>query len=258
MKRILFVLFAATAASAWSATAAAQQGYEFEVYDTHVKQPGVIELELNTNFVAAGPKVIDAEFVPTRHMLRSSFELGAGLTRWLEGSVYVLGARQANGHSSYVGNRFRLTAVLPAPEGSPFGLGLTQEVGYARPGFAEDRWSYELSPMLSATWKSLSFVVNPAFERALDATEPHSIEFEPRGKIAHHFGDEGSIALEYYSSLGPFSAFEPRSEQNHQLFASFEKELHERWEFALSYGHGLTVASDRSVIATRVEYNFSR
>ena len=95
-------------------------------------------------------------------------------------------------------------------------------------------------------------------ELTLAADEIASIEFEPRGKIAHHFGDEGSVALEYYSSLGPFSAFEPRSEQNHQLFASFEKELHERWEFALSYGHGLTVASDRSVIATRVEYNFSR
>lgn len=252
------MLFIATTASLWSRTASAQQGYEFEVYDTQVKQPGAIELELNTNFVAAGPKLPDPEFVPTRHMLRSSFELGAGLTRWLEGSIYVLGERQANGHASYVGNRLRLTAVLPSTEGSRFGLGLTQEVGYGRPGFAEDRWTYELSPMVSASWKSLAFVVNPAFERALDATEPHSVEFEPRGKIARNFGDEGSIALEYYSSLGPLRAFDPRSEQIHQLFASFEKELHERWEFALSYGHGLTGASDRSVIATRVEYQFTR
>ena len=258
MKKILFVLFAAATASVSARTAAAQQGYEFEVYGTDVKQPGVIELELNTNFVAAGPKLVDAEFVPTNHMLRSSFELGAGLTRWLEASVYVLGARQSSGRASYVGNRLRLTAVLPSTAGSPFGIGVTQEVGYARPGFAEDRWTYELSPMVSASWGSLDFVVNPAFERALDATESHSIEFEPRGKIARNFGDEGSIAVEYYSSLGPVTAFEPRSEQNHQLFATLEKELHERWEFAVSYGHGLTDASDRSVIATRVEYKFHR
>jgi hypothetical protein len=258
MPRIFFLLFVATNADLLPRTATAQQGYEFEVYDTRVKQPGTIELELNTNFVAAGPKLPDASLLPTRHMLRSSFELGAGLTRWLEGSVYLLGARQANGGPSYVGNRLRLTAVLPATAETPFGLGLTQEIGYARPGFAEDRWTYELSPMMSATWKSLAFVVNPAFERALDATGPHSIEFEPRGKIARNFGDEGSVAVEYYTSLGPLRAFDPRSEQVHQLFASFEKELHERLEFALSYGHGLTASSDRSVIATRIEYNFSR
>ena len=258
MRKLLVIVSLAAAFGIQSRAAGAQQGYEFEVYGTQVKQPGAIELELNTNYVASGPQIADAELFPTHHMLRSSLELSAGLTSYLEASLYALGARQANGHSAYVGNRLRLTAAVPADFGLPIGLGLTQEIGYSRPGFAEDRWSYELSPMISARIKSLSFVLNPSLERAVGTPGPHSIEFEPKGKIAREFGDEGSVALEYYSSLGPIRALDPRSEQIHQLFASVEKEFAHQWEFALSFGRGLTAVSDRNVIATRVEYNFGR
>lgn len=247
------------AAFAIQSRAYAQQGYEFEVYGTQVKQPGTVELELNTNYVASGPdQLVHPELYPTHHMLRSSLELSAGLTNYLEASIYALGARRADGTSAFVGNRLRLTAAVPADFGLPIGLGLTQEIGYSRPGFAEDRWSYELSPMISARWSSLSFVVNPSFERAVGTPGPHSIEFEPKGKITREFGDEGYVALEYYSSLGAIHALDPRSEQIHQLFASVGKDLAQHWELALSFGRGLTAASDRNVIATRVEYNFGR
>src|SRR6476646_6735097 len=83
--------------------AMAQQGYEFEVYDTHLAKPGTIELELNTNFVASGRKQIDEGVFPTHHMLRSSFEVGTGVTNWLEASVYVLSAHRPTGGTSFVG-----------------------------------------------------------------------------------------------------------------------------------------------------------
>jgi hypothetical protein len=255
MRKFLVVVCLASAFGIQS-RAEAQQGYEFEVYGTQVKQPGAVELELNTNYVASGPRLVDAELFPTHHLLRSSLELSAGLTNYLEAAVYVLGARRDDGHSAFVGNRLRVTAAVPAHFGLPIGLGITQELGYSRPGYAEDKWSYELSPMVSANLGSLSLVLNPSLERAVGTPGPHSIEFEPKGKIAREFGDEGSIALQYYSSLGPIRALDPRSEQIHQLFASVEKELWQRWEVALSYGRGLTAASDRNVIATRIEYNF--
>lgn len=238
--------------------AAAQQGYEFEVYDTHLTRPGTTEFELNTNFVASGPKQPDTGLFPTHHMLRSSFEIGTGLTNWLEGSIYVLAVHQPNAGASYVGNRIRMTASAPADWNLPVEFGLTQEVGYARPGFAENRWTYELSPMIGKTWGSVALVANPAFERSLSGPAAHPIEFEPRGRISYGFRDEGSLSLEYYSSLGPTSGFYPRSGQKHQLFVAVEKEFSTRWELAASFGRGLTAASDRSVIATRVEYRISR
>ncbi len=241
-----------------ASTAAAQQGYEFEVYDTHLTKPGTTELELNTNFVASGPKRPDIDLFPTRHMLRSSLELGTGLTRWLEGSIYVLAAQRPGAGFSYVGNRMRLTASAPDSWGLPVEIGLTQEVGYARPGFAEHRWTYELSPMIGKTWGSVSFAFNPVFERSLTGVNTHEVEFEPKGKIGLLFGDEGSLSLEYYSTLGPTARFDPRSEQKHQLFAAFEKELSANFEVAGSVGRGLTSSSDRMVIATRLEYRIGR
>jgi hypothetical protein len=238
--------------------ALAQKGYEFEVYDTQIKSPGTVEFELNTNFVASGPKRVDSALFPTNHMLRSSFEIGAGLTNWLEGSIYVLAVHRPNGGASYVGNRARFTAVAPVDWNLPVEFGLTQEVGYARAGFAENRWTYELSPMIGKTWRSVSLVANPAFERSLGDPSAHPIEFEPRGRISYGFGDEGSLSLEYYTSLGPTSGFDPRSEQKHQLFVAADKEISTRWELAASFGRGLTASSDRSVVATRIEYRFSR
>ncbi|HEY8686745.1 MAG TPA: hypothetical protein VIO57_14170 [Chloroflexota bacterium] len=238
-------------------TVMAQQGYEFEVYGTQLTKPGTTEFELNTNFVASGPKQINIGLFPTNHMLRSSLEIGTGITNWLEGSVYVLAVHRPNGGASYVGNRIRATAAAPAEWNLPFEFGLTQEVGYARPGFAENRWTYELSPMIGKSWRSVSLVANPAFERSLSGQAARPIEFEPRGKISYGFGDEGSLALEYYTTLGPVSGFDARSEQKHQLFVAVEKELANRWELAASFGRGLTASSDRAVVSTRIEYRIN-
>jgi hypothetical protein len=241
-----------------ASTAAAQQGYEFEVYDTHLTSPGTTELELNTNFVASGPRLPDPTLFPTHHMLRSSLEIGRGLTSWLEGSVYVLGVHRERAGSCYVGNRVRLTAAAPDSWNLPVEIGLTQEIGYARPGFAEHRWTYELSPMIGKTWGSVALAFNPVLERSVADDGKQEVEFEPKGRLGFSFGDEASLALEYYSTLGPTSGFDPRFEQKHQLFASFEKELSSRFEIAGSVGRGLTSSSDRMVIATRLEYLIGR
>jgi len=258
MRNLSFLLFIVFPLLAPFSPASAQQGYEFEVYDTHLAKPGTTEFELNTNFVSSGQKQMVKGVFPTHHMLRSSFEIGRGLAEWLEASVYVLGVHQPGIGSSYVGNRLRVTASAPAGWDLPLEFGLTQEIGYARPGFAENRWVYEVSPMIGKTVGPVSFVLNPAFERSLSAEPSHPLEFEPKGRISYGFGQEGSIALEYYSTLGPMSGFDPRSEQKHQLFAAFEKELSDTWEMALSVGRGLTPSSDRAVIATRLEYRIGQ
>jgi hypothetical protein len=237
--------------------ATAQQGYEFEVYDTHLTRPGTTELELNTNFVASGRKQVENGLLPTHHMVRSSVEIGTGLTNWLEASLYFVAVHRPNAGASYVGNRIRATASAPPHWNLPVEFGLTQEFGYSRPGFAENRWTYELAPMIGKSWRSLAFVVNPAFERSLGGQTNHPVEFEPRARIGYGFGDDGSFSLEYYAALGPTSGFDPRSQQKHQLFAAIEKEFSTRWDLAVSFGRGLTASSDRAVLATRLEYRMN-
>lgn len=235
----------------------AQQGYEFEVYNTEISAPGAGELELHTNFVPSGSQLFDdADGRATHRAFRSAVELSTGLTSWLEGSLYAVGYARSGAGLQYVGNRTRLTAVVPRAWNLPLDLGLSQEVGYARAGFAENRWAYEITPIVGKDLGRMSLVLNPAFERGIGANSEHDWEFEPRAAVGYTFGDEKSLALEYYSVLGPVDAFDPRSHQRHQLFAIGKTELPSGLEGSFGIGRGLTRNSDRWVISSRLEVKF--
>src|SRR5438552_12669082 len=160
-----------------AASAHAQQGYEFEVYGTEVSARGTGELELHTNFVPSGAqRVDDAEGRATHRALRSSLELSTGLASWLSASLYTVVYGRNGVGIQYVGNRARLTAVAPTRWNLPFDAGLSQEVGYARRGFADNRWGFEITPILGKEIGSVSLWLNPAFEHGLGTAE-HEWEF---------------------------------------------------------------------------------
>jgi hypothetical protein len=236
--------------------AEAQQGYEFEVYSTDVSTRGTGEIELHTNFVPSGSKLLDdSEGRATHRAVRSSLEVSTGIASWLEASFYVISYARSGAGLQYVGNRARLTAVAPSKWSLPFDAGLSQEIGYARDGFAENRWGYEITPILGKEFGRISLLLNPAFERGLGAGE-HKWEFEPRAQLAYAFGDERAAGLEYYSVLGPISRFDAPGHQRHQLFATGKTELSDGIEAGLGIGRGLTRNSDRWVVTTRLELKF--
>ena len=238
---LIRTIIGVTALVLLAAPARAQQGYEFEVYGTSIAVPGTGELELHTNFVPAGSQRFDdTEGRATHRAFRSSLELSTGITSWLEGSFYTVGYARSGTGLQYVGNRGRLTAVAPASLNLPFDLGLSQEVGYARPGFAENRWAYEVTPILGKDVGRISLVLNPAFERGIGQDSEHEWEFEPRAELGYGIGDEGSIGLEYYSVLGPVDEFDPKSHQRHQLFATGKFELPAGIQAGHVLGRGLT------------------
>lgn len=235
-------------------SANAQQGYEFEVYKPEIGAIGSTELELSSNYVAQGIKTDDEGLYPTHHAVRSSLELTRAFSSWLQGSAYLT-ANARPGHSlAYVGNRIKVTTVAPASWSLPFELGLANELSYARAGFAEHLWTYELTPILSKRVGPLDFVVNPAFERGVSGSEEHHIDMEPRASIGHSFDEEESISLEYYAGLGGIGEHYSVSDQTHQIFAKFQGEFAEKLEFAIGLGRGLTKSSDRWVITTAFEY----
>jgi hypothetical protein len=239
------------------ATAAqAQQGYEFEVYSTDVSARGAGEIELHTNFVPSGSQLVDdTEGRATHRAVRSSLEVSTGIASWLEASLYAVTYARSGAGLQYVGNRVRLTAVAPSKWNLPFDAGVSHEIGYARTGFAENRWAYEITPILGKELGRVSLFLNPAFERGLDAGE-HEWEFEPRAQLAYSFGADETIGLEYYSVLGPVAGFDPGSQQRHQLFATGKTEIYSGVEAGLGIGRGLTGNSDRWVVTTRFELKF--
>jgi hypothetical protein len=239
-----------------ASTARAQQGYEFEVYGTDVPAKSARELEVHLNFVPSGSQDVDnPQGRATNRAVRSSIELSAGLLSWLEATLYTVTYARNGAGIQYVGNRARLTAVAPERWKLPLKAGLSQEIGYARPGFAENRWAYEISPILGKEMGNISFLFNPALERGLDPG-PQSWELEPRARLGYAVSAEKSIGLEYYSVLGPVSAFDAGSDQRHQLFVTGKTELPTGVEAAFGIGRGLTRNSDRWVITTQLEKKF--
>ena len=238
-----------------SGSAEAQQGYEFEVYGAEAPHRGWGEIEFHTNFVPSGAQLVDdADGRATHHAVRSSIELSAGLSSWLEASLYTVTYARNTAGVAYVGNRARVTAIAPAVWGLPFEAGISQEIGYTRPGFAESPWAYEITPILGKDLGRISLLVNPAFERGL-GRGVHAWEFEPRGEINYALGGDGEVGVAYYSALGPVAKLDERSHQRHQLFLTGKSEVRSGVEAGLGIGRGLTRNSDRWVIATKLEFS---
>lgn len=245
-------MFAVSAVS----PAVAQQGYEFEVYGPDIGPKGSTELELNSNFVAAGIRTAEADRVSSHRAVRSSFELSRTINGWVRGSIYLT-TFSGPGHAlSYVGNRAKLTIAPPKSWSLPFDFALANEVTYARPKFAENQWTFELTPVLGKTFGAFTFTLNPAIERGLSGSGEKEIELEPRGQLAYAFGDEARFALEYYAGLGAIEEKYPVREQRHQVFARIFGEVAPTLELGVGVGRGLTPASDKWVIATVLEYEF--
>ena len=236
----------------------AQEGYEYEVYSTDITHARATTLELHTSFVQSGRREMDEGILPSDRALRSSLEISHGLASWLEGSVYFVGAVPRTGGAKYVGNRIRLTAVAPARWKLPLDLGLSQEVGYARAGFAEDRWGYELSPIIGKSFGAVSLVANPSLERGFGQGNEHELELEPKARASYDFGEERVVSLEYYGAVGPATSFEPAYEQHHQIFGTFQWEIGRNWEIGFGAGRGLTRETDRTVFTTKLEYQFGQ
>lgn len=256
--RICWIIFLTCCVSALPAAAArAQEGYEFEVYGTDLTPSGMTELELYSNVVTSGSIAPADDLRPTNHAVRSSLEISRGLTDWLSAGLYTVGYAHNGDGVSYVGNRFRLTAVAPA-RWHRLRFGLSQELGYARSGFAENQWTYEITPIAATSVGPVSLTINPALERGFGQGE-HELEVEPRARMSYHLDDgdddDAALSLEYYGVLGPIASLDPAWEQRHQLFASAQIPVGSNWSVGVGAGRGFTRASDRYVITTRLEYH---
>jgi hypothetical protein len=239
-----------------SSSAQAQHGYEYEVYDTDISAPHAAEVELHTSFVPSGSQKVDTpEGRATHRALRSSLEFSTGVTGWLEASLYAVGYAREGAGLQFVGSRARITAVAPRRWNLPAELGLSQEVGFLRPGFSEYRRAYEITPIVAKRIGVASLVLNPAFERGLTGDD-REWEFEPRARLTYALDGDDGIGLEYYSVLGPIDGFDARSHQIHQLFATASGEIPGGIEAGVGLGRGLTSNSDRWTITTRLEFRF--
>jgi Putative MetA-pathway of phenol degradation len=236
-----------------------QDNYEIQVYGSETIPRGVTMIELHNNFTVKGSKKTGDATLPTNHAWHETIEITHGFNDWFETGFYIFTSARNGSGLDFVGTHIRPRFRVPAKWHWPVGVSLSQEIGYVRRKFSEDTWSWEIRPIIDKEINRWYFSFNPALERALNGPGARrGFEFAPNFKVAYSFTKKIDGGIEYYGGLGPLSGFDPKREQQHQIFPAIDLNLSPKWEFNFGVGIGLTRSTDhlilKMIIGRRFEF----
>jgi hypothetical protein len=239
-------------------TAIAQDNYEIQVYGYETVPPGRTMIELHSNFTITGSKKTINGLLPTQHAFHETLEITQGFNSWFETGFYIFtSARSGNGWQ-WVGTHLRPRFRIPEEWHWPVGISLSNEIGYQRPNFSEDTWTWEMRPVIDKEFKKWYLSFNPTFERAIRGPNvDRGFEFSPNFKVSYDLTKKIAVGLEYYGGLGPITGFDPLHDQQQQIFPAIDLNLSPEWEFNFGLGVGMTQGSDHLILKMIVGRRFT-
>ncbi len=241
-----------------TALAHAQDNYEIQVYGSETIPRGITMVELHNNFTAKGSKKTGDGTLPTNHAWHETIEITHGFNDWFETGFYIFTSARNGSGWDFVGTHIRPRFRVPTKWHWPVGVSLSQEIGYQRRKFSEDTWTWEIRPIIDKEIKRWYLSFNPTFERALKGPgTKRGFEFAPNFKIAYSLTKKIEGGVEYYGALGPISHFEPKREQQHQIFPAIDLNLSPKWEFNFGVGIGLTGTTDHLILKMIIGRRFT-
>jgi hypothetical protein len=228
--------------------ARAQANYEIQVYASETVPARNLMVELHSNFTVEGQNQVIDGIYPTSHQAHETLELTAGLTSWSEVGFYVFTSEQ-NGHGvQWVGDHIRPRVRVPESWDWPVGISLSTEIGYVRPAYSSDTWTWEIRPIIDKTIGRWYFAINPALERTLHGPDVHGYGFAPAAKISYDFTRQISGGIEYYADYGPLGDFAPVHDQQQQVFLVTDLNVSPLWEINFGVGIGATGSTDHLIV----------
>jgi hypothetical protein len=226
----------------------AQDNYEIQIYGSETVQPGMSMVELHSNFTFDGSEETIKGVAPTKSSVHETLEITRGLTSFFEIGGYLFTTLRPGSGWNWVGSHLRPRVRVPEEWQWPFGASLSAEFGYQRRTYSTDTWTLELRPIIDHQSGDWYLSVNPTLELAIEGLDRDAgLQFSPGLKIGYAFTAVVNAGLEYYSSLGRIAAFDPITDQQHQLFPSVDLNLSPEWEFNFGVGIGLTPATDHLI-----------
>jgi len=241
-----------------AASASAQGNYEVQVYGSDLVQPGVTMVELHSNFTASGEKRTIDGVLPTNHAEHETVEITHGFNEWFETGFYIFTSIQSDGHWYYVGSHIRPRFSVPEKYHLPVGLSLSNEIGWQRPNFSGDTWTWEIRPIVDKKIDKWYLAFNPTFDKSFRGPESHrGYEFSPNFKFSYDITKKVAAGVEYYGALGPVTGFDPLRDQEQQILPAVDIDFGEKWEFNFGVGVGVTGATDHLLIKAILGYRFN-
>ena len=237
--------------------AAAQDNYEIQVYPADTVEPHKTMVELHSNFTVEGTKTAVDGVRPTNHALHETLEITRGFTPWFEVGYYNFTSARSGDGWDWVGTHIRPRLRVPDSLHWPVGLSISNEVGYQRPAFSADTWTWEIRPIIDRKLGRWYLSFNPTFDRAIRGeSENKGFEFSPNFKFSYDISKQISAGLEYYGALGPVTGFDPLSEQQHQIFPAIDLNVSPKWEINFGVGVGATRSTDHIIVKLILGYRF--
>lgn len=236
-------------AAAASTSLYAQGNYEIQVYGSDTVPPGRTMVELHSNFTVSGFKSTVQGVLPDEHQLHETIEITQGITDWFETGFYIFTSAGPGQGYKWVGDHIRPRVRVPESWHWPVGVSLSTEIGYQRPIFSSDTWTWEIRPIVDKQLGPWYLAVNPALERSFHGPSvPEGVGFSPAVKVAYSATRKLSAGFEYYGSVGPVFDFDAFRKEQQQFFPTIDYDFGPNWEFNFGVGVGVTQSTDHLIV----------
>lgn len=245
----------ALAALALATPAAQALNYnELEVYPYATAQPKEMEIENRYTYTQQGSRDSDAPD-NHQHFSRDSTEFVYGFTDRTEGALYFDYEKAQGGAWTHSAQRLRLRHRFAEKGEYPVDIGLYLEL--ERPYHEDNTLETDMQILMEKDFGKWTFNFNPAFGKVLKGVEKSDgWGFGYSAAAVYRLNETWHPRLDFFGDLGKLSHFAPHAEQIHLISPAVDIRLGHGFKAGLGVAFGLTEASERRLIRTRIEYEF--
>jgi hypothetical protein len=234
-----------------------QGNYEIQVYPSETMEAHRTMIEFHSNFTISGTKTMEDGVYPTQHQFHETLEITHGFNSWFETGFYIFTNIQQGVGWDFVGTHIRPRFRIPTSWHWLVGMSVSQEIGWQKPQYSLDTWTYELRPIVDKQVGKLYLAFNPSVDRSLHGPNTRNgWQFSPNFKAGYDITKKINAGLEYYGDLGPIGSFDPLRDQQQQILPAFDLNLSPNWEINGGVGVGITHGTDHLLVKWIIGYRF--
>jgi hypothetical protein len=232
----------------------AQADNEIQVYASPITPDGVTFLELHQNYTFKGSDYLADPH--SAHWLNETVEITRGFGGSVESGLYFFTGISPSGKVEFLGSHIRPRVTVPESWGWDVGASVSMELGFIKPdGESKFVMDGELRPIVDKTIGNFYCAFNPNIGFVFTGSEKEA-RIEPQLKAYYNVDNQFGVGIEYYSSLGTFSAIDPGSVQEHVLGPMFNLLSSSSWELETGFLFGLTPNSNHQVFKLLIGRRF--
>ncbi len=197
-----------------------------------------------------GIKTTKEACFPIEHQFHETVEITQGFNDWFETGFYIFTSYGPNQGYKWVGDHIRPRVRVPDSWHWPVGVSLSTEIGYQRPIFSADTWTWEIRPIVD---KQMEVLVRGVQSRA-GAVVPWP-ERAPGRDFSPNF--KGGVFVDAKAERGhgvlrlarARHRLRSRSTSRSSRFVpAIDYDFGPNWEFNLGVGVGATRSTDHLLV----------